>query len=256
MRRCLEHLVKPEFVCLDIGANIGAHSLSLAALASRGRVICFEASPRNSVHLRCNVARLGDDAMRVEVVNAALWDSPGFLEIAAVDELAGCSFISPNRDEAASEATIRRVVNHGAIRDITLHVHHERIPAMRLDDWVTNARPGRIDLIKMDVEGAESRVLAGATRMLRRFRPLLITEYNPSCAVQYFDQSESAYFATLRTIFANIRIIEPDGSLSETLHDWTALQCRLQAGRGWEDLLCADVRTSGWLRDMLHRLRR
>ena len=141
VRRCLEHLVKPEFVCLDIGANIGAHSLSLAALASRGRVICFEASPRNSVHLRCNVARLGDDARRVEVVNAALWDSPGFLEIAAVDELAGCSFISPNRDEAASEATIRRVVNHGAIRDITLHVHHDRIPAMRLDDWVTNAVP-------------------------------------------------------------------------------------------------------------------
>lgn len=256
VRRCLENLVKPGFVCLDIGANLGAHSLSLAALATNGRVICFEASPRNYNLLRRNVARLDGEGARVDLVHAALWDSPGTLEIAAVDELAGCSFISPNRDAADSETAIRRVVDEGAIKDVALHVHHDRIPAMRLDDWVETARPERVDLIKIDVEGAEGRVLSGARRMLRRFRPILITEYNPACAVQYFDQSASAYFEILRGIFADIRIIEADGSLSEALSEWTALRTRLEAGRGWEDLLCIPNSDKNWLRGLWNRLLR
>jgi hypothetical protein len=47
-----------------------------------------------------------------------------------------------------------------------------------LDDWVEREGLSRVDLIKIDVEGAERAVLEGASRTLERFRPSLILEWN------------------------------------------------------------------------------
>src|SRR5580765_8476349 len=44
VRRVMERIVRPEWTCLDIGANIGVHTLALAELARE--VIAFEANPR------------------------------------------------------------------------------------------------------------------------------------------------------------------------------------------------------------------
>jgi hypothetical protein len=43
----LERTIAPDWVCLDIGANVGIHTLNLATVAKNGEVFAFEADPQN-----------------------------------------------------------------------------------------------------------------------------------------------------------------------------------------------------------------
>ena len=54
--------------------------------------------------------------------------------------------------------------------------HYERVQVLRLDTFVSRFGVDRLDLLKVDVEGAELRVLAGARESLKRFSPLLYVE--------------------------------------------------------------------------------
>jgi FkbM family methyltransferase len=237
IRRLLESLVEPQWTCLDLGANIGAHTLTLACLATAGEVIAFEPGEENFAHLKRNLATLPAPAACVTAVRRALWDVPGFLNLATTSELAGCSFVSLT-DDASSEALLRSVVTSEEIQRIPLRMGLEGVLACPLDDWVAENGLERLDLIKLDVEGSESKVLPGALETLRRFKPLLLTEYNPACAERYFRQAPGAYFELLTTLFSEIRVIEDEGLLSEPLTGWEPLRDRLETGRGWEDLLC------------------
>lgn len=171
-------------------------------------------------------------------MHAALWDSPGHVTICGAEELAGCAFVACGAtDVTSTEERLRTVVDAGAIAGAELQVRLARVPAVRLDDWVRDHPLPRLDLIKLDVEGAEMNVIRGADDTLRRFRPRLLVEYNPACAAAYFGQPADALYHELAKRFAAVYAIDPDGSLTP-IHDWAVLEARLAAGKGWEDLLC------------------
>jgi FkbM family methyltransferase len=238
VRRYFESVVKPDWVCLDIGANVGAHTLSLAVLAHKGRVIAFEPDPANYAVLTRNAAALPRPKATIEPVHIALWHSPGYLTVGAADELAGCAFVSSNPTDAANtEERLRAVVDPGAIGELELHVRLARVAGARLDDWVLDHPLQRLDLIKLDVEGAEANVIRGADQTLHRLRPQLLVEYNPACAATYFGQPADALYHELAKHFASIHVVEPDGSLTP-IPGWTTLESRLADGKGWEDLVC------------------
>lgn len=232
LRACFASLVRRDWTCLDIGANIGTHTLGLASLA--GEVLAFEAATRNAAHLRANVER-STDSTRIAIANLALWDEPARLTMAAAEEVEGCTFVATGD---AADSLTRLCANLPAMggRDLTLTL--DAVEAMRLDDWLDTHPVRRLDLIKLDVDGSERRVLRGARHTLERFRPILVREYNPRCAAQDFGEAEDAYFRDLHALFASIRLIEEDGSLSEPIETWRGLSARLAAGKGWEDLLC------------------
>ena len=150
----LPRLLPADGVALDIGANAGALTLSMAHLVPNGRVIAFEAAPPNADRLESNIARAGFHNVRVE--RLALYDGPGELSLTYVDEHTGGASVA---DRAAGGTTT--------------------IPAMALDDWTRASSLERLDLVKIDVEGSEVRVLRGARETLERFRPTLIVECNP-----------------------------------------------------------------------------
>jgi hypothetical protein len=79
VRRYLESLVRPDWVCLEIGAHVGAHTLSLAVLAHAGRVVAFEADAANFALLSRNTALLAAPCAAIVPVHLALWDRPGTL---------------------------------------------------------------------------------------------------------------------------------------------------------------------------------
>jgi GDPmannose 4,6-dehydratase len=226
----LERIVCPDWVCVDVGANIGAHTLRLAALGRR--VIAFEASTRSCAYLRANVDRAGL-ADRTTIVEAALWDQPTSLALAVAPRFGGAAHVVDG-DLGPSGSKHPQV----RVGGVAYPVEVETVRAIRLDDWVAEHPLDRLDLVKIDVEGAELTALAGAESTLQRFRPFLVTEYNPACARDLFGHAPESYFEWLRPRFGAIDVIEADGTLS-TVREWHELSERLVTTGGWVDLLCS-----------------
>ncbi|HJZ62043.1 MAG TPA: FkbM family methyltransferase [Miltoncostaeaceae bacterium] len=157
----LVRLLPRDGVAIDVGANVGAIALVLARAAPDGRVIAFEASPATVPVLRANLAANGEGG--VEVVPVALGDRGGSVRLSAIAAGAGGSFVSP-----------REAHGEGA-----------EVAATTLDDWVEARGLERLDLIKIDVEGSEPRVLDGARRTLARHRPALVVECNPAALLRF-----------------------------------------------------------------------
>jgi FkbM family methyltransferase len=158
----LRRLVVPGSACADVGAHLGYMSLLLARLTGPdGRVVAFEASPRNARTVARNIRlnRLGD---RVRLVQTAVADGSA----ASVD-------IFP-RHGASAEWTVyadyaqRGEPQPGVLDGVT-------VPATSLDAEFAD---DRLDLVKIDVEGAEGLVVAGMSRLLRRDRPIIVLEFH------------------------------------------------------------------------------
>ena len=130
IRRFLERTVQADWVCLDIGANIGTHTLGMASMATEGMIVAFEASSDNFGYLSRNVANLPAPKAQVKLVNRALWNEPGRLNIAVVAELPGCSFVTPSADVALSEALLRQVINPADVAGVELHIGIETVAAI------------------------------------------------------------------------------------------------------------------------------
>ena len=69
----MQRFIADDSVCLDVGANIGAMTLVMSDLASKGAVFAFEPSSRNATFLRENLAR--NSRSNVTVFQNALFDS-------------------------------------------------------------------------------------------------------------------------------------------------------------------------------------
>ncbi|MFV0386507.1 FkbM family methyltransferase [Paracoccus sp. (in: a-proteobacteria)] len=135
-------------VVLDIGANIGNHAVYFAAICGVARCIAFEPNPAPAAILRRNLELNGLD--NVELRQVALSDQPGSLRVAR---------LVPGNIGATSFAESGEGV----------------IPAVRLDDL----DPGRVDFIKLDVEGMAVKVLEGARETIAASRPGILIELFP-----------------------------------------------------------------------------
>lgn len=160
--RAYGQIVRPGMTVLDIGANIGAHTLHLARLVGEeGRVIAFEPTDWAFAKLQANLALNPEIAGRVTPVQGFLVD----------------------RDDREVEAEVpaswpldgRGV--HPRLRGRSMAA--TGAAATTLDAWLADAKPGRIDFVKMDVDGHECGVLEGATEMLGRDRPTFLMELSP-----------------------------------------------------------------------------
>ena len=229
----MERYIREDSVCFDIGANVGVFSLVMGAIASSGHVYAFEPSSRNFGFLRQNLD--GNRITNVTPSQTALWHANGEVDFFYIEELAGCAFVDVPGNRSPFNR-IQSVVTQPWMNEGALHCQHERVHCQRLDDFVVESGISRLDLIKLDVEGAEISVIAGAHETLLRFRPFLVTEFNPACMRHYFDIQPSAYFEALGQIYSRISVIEESGTL--TAADFSLLSERIESGKGWEDLFC------------------
>lgn len=159
----LSHL-KPGNIALDVGANIGAHTLHLArAAAPTGRVFAFEPTDYAVAKLRANLALNPVLAPLVSVHQVMLVERsrPG-----AVPGLySGWPLVPTSADT--------HVLHGGQLHGST------QARATSLDEVLEIERLDRIDLIKIDIDGHECAMLRGATGTLARFRPPIIMELSP-----------------------------------------------------------------------------
>jgi FkbM family methyltransferase len=138
-------------VFLDIGAHVGHWALRAAKRCKR--VIAIEANPETATRLRENIAL--NDLTNVTVHAVAAWDEE--------TELSLFSAHGHSRDGTAN-------VIGGRPNEVEVG----KVPAVRLD--VLLASEPRIDVIKIDVEGVDIRVLHGLTTLLDRHQPRLFIE--------------------------------------------------------------------------------
>jgi len=131
--KLLARWLRPGSLYVDVGANVGYHALFAAKLGAR--VVAVEPVPWTLELLRANVWRHGAD---VEIVEAAASDSEGTAHIA----------LDPDHRSGAQMAAEGLVV-----------------PTFPLDVLVPE---GAVDVLKIDVEGAEPMVLRGAVEILER----------------------------------------------------------------------------------------
>ena len=144
----LRSLVAPGSTVVDVGANIGFFSLRFAGwVGPAGRVIAIEPESRNIASLRLHLKRAGLAGV-VECVHAAAADRPGQLLLA---------------------------VTPGHPGDHHLAAEGEPVEAVTVDELVAgDVRP--VTLVKIDVQGAEMMVLAGARAVIERDRPAIYVE--------------------------------------------------------------------------------
>ena len=143
---CLDHYTGPwsEAVFLDLGANIG--EVSLHAVSRGARAYAFEADPHVFAALARNARRHGFEATHT-LLGAEEGEMPFYLAPADADS----SLIPPKDTDAASLPSVQ-------------------LPVTPLDRATERAGLDRIDMIKLDAEGAEPEVLSGAGETLKRTR--------------------------------------------------------------------------------------
>lgn len=152
--------VRPDWVFFDVGANFGYYSMLVSHFSGRrAQVYAFEPFAPNYRLLNRNKSLNGFDNLRT--FKLALSDRDGEVE-----------FLLPKEDN----------LGHGRIlADAALATPEravESVESTTLDGFVRENRVGKIDFIKVDIEGAEMLFLAGARETLRRLRPLLMIECN------------------------------------------------------------------------------
>lgn len=150
--RLVTGLRRPGRTFIDVGAHIGS-VLGEVARNSSGRVIAFEAIPTKA-------ARLTKKFPDVIVHNCALLDREGETRFYIDNAQSGYSSLS----------------EHGG--DVTEIV----VPGSRMDALIDD---DDVDVIKIDVEGAELGVLRGAEAVIARCRPVVMFESGPGDVLGY-----------------------------------------------------------------------
>jgi FkbM family methyltransferase len=136
----LSEWVKPGMVCYDCGANAGYFTLLLSKLAGpSGRVLAFEPVPRNAAHVRRHIEM--NQCVNASVQEMALSNHAGTIRF-------------------QSGGSMGKISESGDLEVLCGSLDGLNLPAP--------------DLMKIDVEGAELMLLAGAWKLLQQKRPALL----------------------------------------------------------------------------------
>jgi FkbM family methyltransferase len=175
-----EHQVQPGDVVVDVGAHVGTFDDD-ALRHGASKVIMIEPDPVNVECIRRNFPREIAEG-KVVIIPEGAWSSDGSMDFSLGVRNSGTGSLLL-KEEGAS--TIK-------------------VPVRRMDDMFRDLKIGKVDFIKMDIEGAEREALKGAAQTLRKYKPTLMLdsyhlpddpavlpvvveaanpEYRPNCAV-------------------------------------------------------------------------
>lgn len=153
--------IKPDFVIIDIGANVGLMTLQFAGLVPRGKVFSFEPTHYALGRLKKNLSLNPELAKNVNVIN---------------------SFVSEKSDTdphiVAYSSWRVNGERHGQEHPVHLGTAHDTkgVPSISFDDFAAQQQFEKIDFIKVDTDGHEYEVFKGAKKAIARYRPKIIFE--------------------------------------------------------------------------------
>ena len=164
--QAIRRLITNNSVVIDIGANIGAHTLPMAELVGeKGKVYAIEPTNYAYSKLKNNLLINGNLSKRVQADQIILVSNSGG---GRVRDLYSSWPLSVKPKDSK-----RHPVHQGVLRTIS------GAEEMTLDDYVSMNNLTSLDLIKLDVDGNELEVLRGAKYVLKNIKPTLIMEFAP-----------------------------------------------------------------------------
>lgn len=192
--RVFKNLIEPGMTVVDVGANVGYFTLlAVRAAGEGGRVIAFEPDPDNFWCLRKNRKINGLDGWNVEVVPQALWKTDG------------------------ETLTLRRATDSGGghtLLDISDRIETDTPDTVEVQTVTLDAFLGdnlKVDVIKMDAEGAEPAIFEGMSRTLAANPKLkIILEFSPE-HVRAAGYDPRSYLAGLVDHGFALSLIEAEG---------------------------------------------
>ena len=207
--RACRQLLRPGMIVADVGAHVGYFSLLFAdCVGESGHVYAFEPHPYNRCLLQLNTAR----RTNITVVGKAVADRSA--EVPFFASSIGSGSHSLREDRVAAHA---RAVVH----------------AITLDEFFDGMR---LDFVKIDVEGAEELVLAGAERLLNSAKPpALLLEVCPQLATA--SGGEVPSLTLLRHKGYCLTIIDDTAGRVEPLDTPDGIVAALQAVKKYANVL-------------------
>jgi FkbM family methyltransferase len=183
--------IRSEDICFDVGGNVGYYSMLMGRCAARGQVHVFEPIPLNAAMIRTSAELNAFDNLTINTV--------------AVGSEKGATTFSVSVDSAYS--SLRATGRRAEERSID-------VPIVSLDDYMAEHGIPRVDILKVDVEGAEGLVILGANRMLRGAgRPRIVL-------LELFDENLKPFGTDVGTIVKKMadmvyaaKVLVSDGSL-------------------------------------------
>ncbi|HET8730875.1 MAG TPA: FkbM family methyltransferase [Moraxellaceae bacterium] len=146
----LRRLLQPGQKIIDIGANYGVYTLSMArSVGAGGHVWCFEPASGTANYLAQGIAANGYRHVTLE--KSALSSQPGTARLSL-------------NDNAELNEIIRNGMSPGA---------SEEVPLTTLDHCLEQFGWSDIDFVKIDAEGEEANILKGGNRFFTRLSPLV-----------------------------------------------------------------------------------
>lgn len=203
-------LCSQDAVVVDVGGNVGTTTLAFASHVRSGHVHVFEPSPQMLPHLRRNLELSGLSNVTVHALGLSDSLAHGRLRTAIAGNPGSAHFVLDANEQESPE-----------------------IEVARLDD-VLGDLP-RVDLIKIDVEGLEFRVLVGAEAVLHRCQPIVIFEVNEPALARGGTSSEAILehlrqrgYAMAWVEAGQLRPYADAGSRRHKLHNVIALPGKAQ----------------------------
>jgi len=213
----LQRTLRVGDVVFDVGANVGGYSaLAAAAVGEAGHVYAFEPGPDNVCLLRNRF----DTTTNVTVVAAAVSDRPGTTTLFMDRKDARRhSLAAANVGKAGNTLTVQQVC---------------------IDDYCPTLK--RLDVIKIDAQGAELSILQGAQRAIRNFRPNLILELWPA-GLRNLGATADQLLAEVCALGYNIYRLSSDGVLKDKRH----ISPVLQTTERWTNINVVGLSDDKWM---------
>jgi FkbM family methyltransferase len=212
-------LIHPGMMVVDVGANIGYFTLLAAELVgSTGIVYAFEPEPDNYALLKKNIQL--NSYTNIQPIETAVSDECGAIQLylSAMDNGSHSIFGAAARGVATTKT----------------------VAATTLDGFLEGEGWPNIDLVKIDVEGAENRVLDGMEQLCERSPKLnLIIEYCPAL-IQATGANPHDLLDRLAAMKLAVRFIdEKNGVLPPEASDPTVITEKLLKQENYINLLCS-----------------
>lgn len=195
--------IKPTDNCLDVGANFGYYTCLMARRANKGRVIGVEADP--------TIAALTGDNISINwlernslVLNYAVSEKAGSLELYRRCKRPGNTSIIKLDEDALNKMNEQQSESF-------------KVECCTIKHLIDSNFNGRVDFIKIDVEGAEPLVFSGAEDVfLKNPHVKIVMEWAPA-QISAAGFSIGNFVSTLESMNLSFSIIDYEGNASEVM---------------------------------------